>query len=521
MKNKISASILSLLAICATSCGGSTSNNYYVMDQSKATLTYNKARTAYVYDCEANQAGDVRVLVVPVEFVTEEDDTYSADNLPLGREGSREAIKEVMFGEDNTHKGSRNQWESLASFYNESSYGKCNITGYVADWWTVNRTVKQQYALGSVSDIINSVNDYYVYGGGKKILNQLDEDLDANDDGFIDATLFVYTPPMRVNGNSDKVFWAYVTQRGSSGGDVTNPNISRYMWGSFWFMFENGYYAENASGNLVYHEWTTEQEKNNEAKFDVHTWCHEFGHVLGLPDYYDTAYTGSKPLGAVDMMDYNVGDHNAVSKALYNWISPYVVTGNSKITLRSFQLTGDAILLPIREANWTENSYSLCDEYFMVEFDTPEGLYYNDATYPYLGGEYPTVYSEPGVKFLHADVRLGVFQSGTFLSYTKNIKLADESRYVFLAHSNTTTESPNNNAFLELILPNGKANSKSIATNSSLFHEGDELKDYKMNTRLPDDSFGNTYQLGWDVKVDRIYQDENGAYNADIVIKEI
>ena len=72
-----------------------------------------------------------------------------------------------------------------------------------------------------------------------------------------------------------------------------------------------------------------------------------------------------------------------------------------------------------------------------------------------------------------------------------------------------------------MILPNGKANSKSIATNSSLFHEGDELKDYKMNTRLPDDSFGNTYQLGWDVKVDRIYQDENGAYNADIVIKEI
>ena len=49
------------------------------------------------------------------------------------------------------------------------------------------------------------------------------------------------------------------------------------------------------------------------GKVDAHTYIHEMGHMLGLPDYYDYSFKSS-PTGMYDMQDNNVGDHNPFSK---------------------------------------------------------------------------------------------------------------------------------------------------------------------------------------------------------------
>ena len=64
-------------------------------------------------------------------------------------------------------------------------------------------------------------------------------------------------------------------------------------------------------------------------------------------DYYDYE-EGNGPDGGIgggDMMDYNVGDHNAYSKMMLGWISPIVMTDTDTITLSSFGSSGDAIFI--------------------------------------------------------------------------------------------------------------------------------------------------------------------------------
>ena len=111
------------------------------------------------------------------------------------------------------------------------------------------------------------------------------------------------------------------------------------------------------------------QEKT--VKYNCETVIHETGHLLGLDDYYD--YTENKGpeggIGGGDMMDYNVGDHNAFSKVLLGWINPYVLTGsNVSITLNSFEKSGDCIIVP---KNWNGSFYS---EYFIIDYYTPTGV---------------------------------------------------------------------------------------------------------------------------------------------------
>ncbi len=109
------------------------------------------------------------------------------------------------------------------------------------------------------------------------------------------------------------------------------------------------------------------------------------------------------PLGALDMMDFNVGDHNAYSKSVLNWIRPKVVVGEGVITLRSFTETGDALLIRPTYRG------TLLDEYILVEWYTPTGLNEKDAREPYAG-RYPRQFSTPGLKIYHVDARVARYE---------------------------------------------------------------------------------------------------------------
>ena len=88
------------------------------------------------------------------------------------------------------------------------------------------------------------------------------------------------------------------------------------------------------------------------AKVDTHTYIHETGHLLGLSDYYSQDATQKfKPMGGMDMMDYNLGDENTFSKMLLNWTRPYVITGETTITINASNKIGDCILVPAKSWN--------------------------------------------------------------------------------------------------------------------------------------------------------------------------
>lgn len=116
----------------------------------------------------------------------------------------------------------------------------------------------------------------------------------------------------------------------------------------------------------------------------IGTFCHEFGHVLGLPDYYDTQndrYT----LGSWDIMcsgSYNGGGkmppvYNAGERFQLGWLTPVQLSEAGPYTLDPIETSNTAYLIAERTHNlvWDDpipSEYWLLENRQHVGWDTPD-----------------------------------------------------------------------------------------------------------------------------------------------------
>ena len=453
---------------------------------------------------------DVKALVVPVDF-----EDYPRSLFGNSDDESRNLLHKVMFGGPEDM-----EWYSLAEYYKSSSFGQCKISGAVAPWYRYGTKVKNiDKKNTSVSQSIAiAIQDYY----HEHAIVDVDgteynlADFDANKDGLIDSIIMLYTAPITTTG---ELWWAFCWSVGGAWGKYTPTGelegANRFFWASFNFLFEKG-------NNQYY---SAEEIKSGAAKPDAHTMTHEYGHVLSLPDYYITDYNSKdySALGALDMMDYNIGDHNAYSKTMYGWIAPKRIEGQKgslTVNLRSTTTTGDAIIIPA-EGEWN-NTY--LDQYVMIEFLTPEGVAKKDGESKYLGS-YPLYYNKAGIRITQIDSRMGAFSRGTsdytFSGYTWNTTAPDTSSYVSTAASNTMSDSAFPDYKLIEVLPSDGKSMKNHknADNNCLYYEGQAFgangiwENFKMNGT---DGTKNK-SFGYKITVDKI----DGNNSATLTISHI
>jgi len=309
--------------------------------------------------------GDVNVLVLPIYFTGHTFPTNYKDTLDKAFNGTSEDTG----------------WESLNSYYYKSSYGKLNLTATILDAYNVgtyNSKAKQdsgldyQYILEVIS-YYDSTIDYSKY--------------DSNNDGYIDCLYLIYSTPYNTTSD-DSIWWAftyeYYEEENEEEVKFDGKGLDYYMFFSYEFFNDS-------------------LEDGTEININCETVIHETGHALGLDDYYD--YTSeTSPYGGIgggDMMDYNVGDHNAYSKAILGWINPTVVIDKSgEYTLGSFGATGDAIIIA---KEWDD---SLFTEYYIIDFYTCDGL--NEAQKGQNG-----LFSTNGIRIYHVTATLDSSQNMT------------------------------------------------------------------------------------------------------------
>jgi M6 family metalloprotease-like protein len=106
--------------------------------------------------------------------------------------------------------------------------------------------------------------------------------------------------------------------------------------------------------------------------------CHEFGHVLGSPDYYDTNYATNGQYdgtGNWDLMSggsWNNGgrtpaQHNAYTKTMvYNWATPTLLNTAALVTLNNSTENSNSFY---RYNTTTTNEYFLIENRQQVKFD--------------------------------------------------------------------------------------------------------------------------------------------------------
>jgi len=96
----------------------------------------------------------------------------------------------------------------------------------------------------------------------------------------------------------------------------------------------------------------------------IGTFCHEYSHVLGLPDYYPTNGSGAFTPGDFEVMDHgsynNDGNtppnYSAFSRYSVGWLNPRVLTAPEDVTLRPVT-EGEAYIIPTDKDN----------EYYVLE----------------------------------------------------------------------------------------------------------------------------------------------------------
>ena len=100
------------------------------------------------------------------------------------------------------------------------------------------------------------------------------KDYDRNNDGMVDMIYFIFAGyGSNYGGNDERLIWPHASQ-------VYNPQ--NYGW-----VRKDGVYLGRYACSTELYGWSSQSEKIIDG---IGTICHEFSHVLGLPDFYDTDY---------------------------------------------------------------------------------------------------------------------------------------------------------------------------------------------------------------------------------------
>ena len=438
--------------------------------------------------------GENNLLVVPLKIKGYEEYATS-ENL--------KKINDSFFLEDSLNTLG---YYSLSEYYKISSYNKLSIKGEVTPWIDLDLTTKEI----SSSSISNYTLDCGTYFPTEKAINYIKENLnidltkyDNDKDGFIDGVYFIYGCPTFLDDSSlsSSTFWnfTYYNVLNKDKASISSPVLMTYSWSSF-DMLSKG---------------------SDKTKLDTHTYIHEFGHQLGLNDYYDTSNNGglnpyTSPMGGLDMMDNNVGDHSAFSKFALGWINPFVVSGDIgsvEVKIGSLIESGECIILPTSNYNNTP-----FDEYLMIEYIKNNSINKVDSTncYPstfYTDGRIIRFYSKNGIRITHIDAR----SVDSNLDYTDNINDMVMTKFSNTASTKQGYYCPlNNNSYVltSLISANSSRNTLGtffVANNTDLYNASSTI-DFTSNSNssrassLPYNSnrFNDGNVFNYSIKIDSI-----------------
>lgn len=264
--------------------------------------------------------GNVRIPVFMIEFR----DTAFSDDVISGEE-----LERAMFSEK--------EESGISSFYLNASYGSLHLSGDVFSYRAEGTIASYENESGYETlsmEVLRALDDridYTVY--------------DSDCDGIIDA----YILCIPTGGDAD--FW--------------------YGCQATWYQ-NNGFTVDGVAP--LYYIMCDAQPEREYMDYYFEVIRHEFGHCMGLPDYYkynSKDWEGMSGVAGYEVMDDMEGDFSQFSKLQLGWLREDQVQvyhyGEEELFTLPAAVNGGCIII-FRQGNEDYQS-----EYFIIEYDTPEG----------------------------------------------------------------------------------------------------------------------------------------------------
>lgn len=281
-----------------------------------------------------------------------------------------------------------NPQQTIDDFCNKEGFSEYGARGSAADYFHHVSNGKFQPVF-DVSRVVKLKNNRSYYGG-RDLMESRFCDLiweSVNElDAEIDFTKYDYDR----DGIIDNIFFLFA---GNGMADTSNPETIWPHQGHYYNFSEYAHMVPVLKPDgvkMATYACSNELKSPNSLPMGasspwldgIGTFVHEFGHVLGLPDLYDTA---SNPATATpkkyDVMDtgsYNVYStcppgYSAYEKWLCHWIELTEVEDGNVYELPSHSDGNDwmAYKIPVRRIN-ASGSYREYPEWYIIETRTPD-----------------------------------------------------------------------------------------------------------------------------------------------------
>lgn len=238
---------------------------------------------------------------------------------------------------------------SLADFYKEASYNQLTITGDV-----FGQGVTVGWYRAPSPSTYYAGNNYGLYGAYPNNAQKLVEDVLA-----LAAPQVNYA---NYDNDKDGVVDALFVVHSGAGAEVTGKKTD--IWSHQWGINPKTYNGVKIS---------TYSMEPEDGKIGV--FCHELGHVFGLPDLYDYGYD-SAGTGRWDLMaggSWNNGGNTPAHqigwcKTRLGWINPTVVFNSQQtVTIKPYAKNAQLIKIPI--GSLTSKEFFLLENRKRTGFD--------------------------------------------------------------------------------------------------------------------------------------------------------
>ena len=157
------------------------------------------------------------------------------------------------------------------------------------------------------------------------------------------------------SNNDGKVDWVVILYAGkgeASGGDANT------IWPHQYDLSYTGM-AFQLDGKTVDHYCCLNEINYNSKRDGIGTFCHEFSHVMGLPDFYATNEASHRTLNSWDIMDYGPYNNNGNTPPNYSayerwfmgWITPTLINTACSVELPPLYTSKAACLITANGSN--------------------------------------------------------------------------------------------------------------------------------------------------------------------------